>query len=188
MIMGVQIYWLDEAEPEYTVYDFDNYRYYEGSNLQVGNKFPVMYSKLFYDGLKEEGHTDIVNLVRCAWAGSQKYGALVWSGDIDSSFESLRNQVAIGLNMAIAGIPWWTTDIGGFHGGLNTDESFRECLIRWFQFGVFSPVFRMHGGDREPHTLPLAKEGGGRMPSGAGTEVWEYGGKKHMRFYQNTWF
>lgn len=171
---GIQIFWLDEAEPEYTVYDFDNYRYYEGSNLQVGNLYPLMYSKLFYDGLKKEGHTDIINLVRCAWAGSQRYGALVWSGDIDSSFESLRNQVAIGLNMAMAGIPWWTTDIGGFHGGLNTDESFRECLIRWFQFGVFSPVFRMHG-DREPHTLPLSKEGGGRMPSGAGTEVWEYG-------------
>lgn len=175
---GIRTFWLDEAEPEYSVYDFDNYRYYEGSNLQVGNKYPLMYSKGFYDGLIKEGHEDVINLVRCAWAGSQKYGALVWSGDIDSSFESLRNQLAIGLNMGLSGIPWWTTDIGGFHGGINTEEWFRELMIRWFQFGAFSPIFRMHG-DREPHSLPLSSEGGGRMPTGAGTEVWQYGSQAY---------
>ena len=117
---------------------------------------------------------DIVNLVRCAWAGSQKFGALVWSGDVDSSFESLRNQLAIGLNMGMAGIPWWTSDIGGFHGGVNTDPSFRECLVRWFQLAVFSPVLRMHG-DREPHGKPLGDRGGGLCPSGAGNEIWSFG-------------
>lgn len=172
--LGIEIFWLDEAEPEYTVYDFDNYRYYEGTNLQVGNYYPVAYSKLFYDGLINEGKDKIINLVRSGWAGSQKYGALIWSGDIDSSFESLRNQVRIGLNMGLAGIPWWTTDIGGFHGGKNDNKSYRELIIRWFQFGAFSPIFRMHG-DREPHSAPLGVEGGGRMPSGAATEVWEYG-------------
>jgi alpha-D-xyloside xylohydrolase len=71
-----------------------------------------------------------LNLLRCAWAGSQRYGALVWSGDIDTTFRTLREQFAIGLSMAMAGIPWWTTDIGGFHGGDQNDPDYRELIIR----------------------------------------------------------
>jgi alpha-D-xyloside xylohydrolase len=171
---GVRIFWLDEAEPEYAVYDFDHYRYHLGPNLQVGNIYPLKYAQGFYEGMAAEGQQDIVNLLRCAWAGSQRYGALVWSGDIDSSFESLRNQLAAGLNMSLAGIPWWTTDIGGFHGGVNSDPSFRECLVRWFQFATFSPVLRMHG-DREPHGKPLSDRGGGKCVSGAPNELWSFG-------------
>ena len=115
---GIKIFWLDEAEPEYSVYDFDNYRYHLGPNVQIGNIYPKCYAQTFYEGMEAQGQKNIVNLLRCAWAGSQKYGALVWSGDIHSSFESLRNQFAAGLNMGMAGIPWWTTDIGGFHGGI----------------------------------------------------------------------
>jgi alpha-D-xyloside xylohydrolase len=171
---GVRIFWLDEAEPEYAVYDFDNYRYHLGPNLQVGNIFPFKYAQGFYEGMTAEKQENIINLVRCAWAGSQRFGTLVWSGDIDSSFESLRVQLAAGLNMGLAGIPWWTTDIGGFHGGVNTDPPFRECLIRWFQFATFSPVLRMHG-DREPHSKPLSTTGGGKCSSGAPNEVWSFG-------------
>jgi alpha-D-xyloside xylohydrolase len=171
---GVRIFWLDEAEPEYAVYDFDHYRYHIGPNLQVGNIYPLKYAQGFYEGMAAAGQENIVNLLRCAWAGSQRYGALVWSGDIDSSFESLRNQLAAGLNMGLAGIPWWTTDIGGFHGGVNDDPSFRECLIRWFQFATFSPVLRMHG-DREPHSKPLSTTGGGKCVSGAPNELWSFG-------------
>ena len=69
---GVKIFWLDEAEPEYTVYDFENYRYHLGPNVQVGNVYPVMYAQAFFDGMKKEGQENIVNLLRCAWAGSQK--------------------------------------------------------------------------------------------------------------------
>lgn len=171
---GVQLFWLDEAEPEYTIYDFDNYRYYAGTNLQVGNLYPVMYAKTFYDGMKAAGQKNIVNLLRCAWAGSQKYGALVWSGDIASSFESMRNQLTAGLNMGIAGIPWWTTDIGGFHGGDPNDEQFRELFIRWFQWGTFCPVMRLHG-DREPRQPQLGTTGGSSCCSGAPNEIWSYG-------------
>jgi len=171
---GVRIFWLDEAEPEYSVYDFDNYRYHAGTNLRVGNIYPRTYAQGFYEGMSAQQGTDIVNLVRCAWAGSQKFGELVWSGDVDSSFESLRNQLAIGLNMGMAGIPWWTSDTGGFHGGVNTDPSFRECLVRWFQFAAFSPVLRMHG-DREPHEKPLSDKGGGLCASGASNEIWSFG-------------
>lgn len=82
-----------------------------------------------------EGQQEIVSLARCAWAGSQRYGALLWSGDINSKWEDFRRQISAGLNVGCAGIPWWTTDIGGFIGGVNDDPKFRELLIRWFQWG-----------------------------------------------------
>ncbi|MBE7720763.1 glycoside hydrolase family 31 protein [Lacrimispora indolis] len=171
---GIRIFWLDEAEPEYSVYDFDNYRYYLGPNVQIGNIYPAMYAKTFFDGMKAEGQENIINLLRCAWAGSQKYGALVWSGDIHSSFGSLKNQLAAGLNMGIAGIPWWTTDIGGFHGGNPKDPAFQELLIRWFEYGTFCPVMRLHGY-REPLKEPMGTKGGAACVSGADNEVWSFG-------------
>jgi len=171
---GIKIFWLDEAEPEYTYYDFDLYRYHLGPDVQIGNIYPFMYAKTFFDGMKAAGQENIINLIRCAWAGSQRYGALVWSGDIHSSFESMRNQLAAGLNMGIAGIPWWTTDIGGFHGGNPDDPAFREVFIRWFEYGTFCPVMRLHG-DRDPHSEPLGTKGGGICNSGADNEVWSYG-------------
>ncbi|MDR0400289.1 MAG: glycoside hydrolase family 31 protein [Treponema sp.] len=170
---GIRIFWLDEAEPEYSVYDFDHYRYHLGPDLQIGNIYPLMYAKTFFDGMRKAGQGQVLNLLRCAWAGSQRYGALVWSGDIHSSFASLRNQLAAGLNMAIAGIPWWTTDIGGFHGGVVGDPRFHELLIRWFQWGCFCPVMRLHG-DREPHKPPMGTEGGATCVSGADNEIWSY--------------
>lgn len=171
---GIKVFWLDEAEPEYSVYDFDNYRYYLGTDLQIGNIYPVDYAKAFYEGMEKEGQSNIVNLLRCAWAGSQRYGALVWSGDIASSFESMRNQLAAGLNMGIAGIPWWTTDIGGFHGGNPDDPKFRELFARWFEWGAFCPVMRLHG-DREPRQPQHGTTGGAACRSGAANEVWSYG-------------
>lgn len=171
---GIHVFWLDEAEPEYGSYDFDLYRYHAGTALETGNLYPLFYAKAFYDGLKAEGRDDIVNLIRCAWAGSARYGALVWSGDVDSSFRGLREQFAAGLNMGLAGIPWWTTDIGGFLGGNPDDPAFRECLVRWFEYGVFCPVCRLHG-ERLPHREPIGTTGGGKFFSGAGNEVWSFG-------------
>ncbi|KFY29506.1 hypothetical protein V493_02325 [Pseudogymnoascus sp. VKM F-4281 (FW-2241)] len=171
---GIKTFWLDEAEPEYTVYDFDNYRYHLGTNLEIGNIYPVDYARTFYEGMEAAGQENIVNLLRCAWAGSQKFGALVWSGDIASSWGSLRNQLSAGLNMGIAGIPWWTTDIGGFHGGDPNDEAFRELFARWFQWGTFCPVMRLHG-DREPRQPQQGTTGGASCASGADNEVWSYG-------------
>ena len=171
---GVRVFWLDEAEPEYTYYDFENYRYHLGPNVQVGNIYPLMYAKTFFDGMKAEGQENIINLLRCAWAGSQRYGALVWSGDIKSSFPSMKNQLAAGLNMAIAGIPWWTTDIGGFFGANINDPAFHELLIRWFQYGCFCPVFRLHGY-RWPLQPQYGTTGGASCISGAPNEVWSYG-------------
>ncbi|KAI0409103.1 glycosyl hydrolases family 31-domain-containing protein [Xylaria palmicola] len=171
---GIRIFWLDEAEPEYTHYDFDNYRYHAGPDLMVGNIYPLQYSRAFYEGMKRAGQERVVNLVRCCWAGSQKYGALLWSGDIASSWPSLRAQLSAGLNAGLAGIPWWTTDIGGFHGGDPRDPAFRELFLRWFQWGAFCPVFRLHG-DREPQQPRRGSTGGSHCLSGAANEVWSYG-------------
>lgn len=177
---GIHIFWLDEAEPElngepgYGGYEYEHYRYYKGADVEVGNVYPREYARMAYEGMQAEGQENIVNLLRCAWAGSQRYGALVWSGDIDSSFESLRNQLRAGLSMGIAGIPWWTTDIGGFHGGNIHDKGFREVFTRWFEFGAFCPVMRLHGF-REPIQEPMSAVRGGKCPSGTDNEVWSYG-------------
>ena len=173
---GIKCFWLDEPEPEYGPYDFDNYRYYAGPALPCTNIYPLMYVKGFYDGLKSEGETEVLSLVRCAWAGSQKYGALTWSGDIHSSFRAMREQLQAGLNMSVAGIPWWTSDIGGFLGGDISDPKFRELLVRWFEWGAFCPVFRMHG-ERSPwHEREEEFINGVRqLTSGQDNEVWSFG-------------
>jgi len=167
---GVSLFWLDVAEPEYNDYDFGNFRYHIGSNLEVGNIYPVLYSKTFYDGMKSEGIENPLNLVRSAWAGSARYGALLWSGDIDCTFESFRRQIKAGLSVILAGIPWWTTDIGGFHGADINDPDFKELLLRWFAYAVFCPVFRLHG-----YRLPFGEVGPDEIGSGADNEVWSYG-------------
>ncbi len=173
---GIDMFWLDEAEPEYSAYDYENYRHYTGPALKVGNSYPREHAMAFYEGMRAEGQTDIVNLLRCAWVGSQKYAALVWSGDIRSSFAALRDQLSAGLNIGIAGIPWWVSDTGGFFGDVR-DEHFNELLVRWFQFSTFCPVLRMHG-DRGPHDIPNLSDldyGGGFSETGRPNELWSYG-------------
>ena len=173
---GIRVFWLDEAEPEYGPYDWDNYRYWAGPGLQCTNFYPVGYAKGFYDGLKAQGENEVMSLVRCAWAGSQKYGVLTWSGDVHSSWRSMREQLQAGLNMCVAGIPWWTSDIGGFLGGNIQDPQFRELLVRWFAWGCFCPVFRMHGErspwyEREEEFINNVRQ----LTSGQDNEVWSFG-------------
>ncbi|HIX29554.1 MAG TPA: family 31 glucosidase, partial [Candidatus Blautia stercoravium] len=167
---GARLFWLDVAEPEYTTYQFENYRYYLGTNLEIGNSYPKFYTQGFFEGMMEEGDRQPVNLVRSAWAGSARYGALVWSGDIVSNFECFYRQVRAGLSMAIAGIPWWTTDIGGFHGARGDDPVFRELFVRWFAYGCFSPVMRLHGNRN-----PQMDFEGDAIGSGSPNEIWSFG-------------
>lgn len=161
---GIKIWWLDACEPEFFPQDAANLRYSMGGGAEVSNIYPIMHQKAFYDGMRKEGEQDIVTLCRSAWVGSQKYGAAVWSGDIMSTFESLQKQVRAGLNISVSGIPWWTTDIGGFVGGNIDSEYFRELIVRWFQYGVFCPLFRLHG----------ARESD-QFPSMAPNEAWSFG-------------
>jgi len=172
--LGIENFWLDEAEPEFIPYDYERYRYHIGPVSEIGNVFPREYERLFYEGLQAEGRDDIVSLCRCAWVGSQRYGALVWSGDIHSNYEDFRKQICAGIHMGLSGIPWWTTDIGGFAGGNVNDPGFQELLIRWFQYATFLPVMRMHG-NRHPQTDIYNKAGELREITGADNEIWSFG-------------
>jgi alpha-D-xyloside xylohydrolase len=165
---GIQLWWADACEPEIKRSQQSNLRYHAGPGLEVGNLYPRENSRMFFEGMQAEGLTDVVTLNRSAWAGSQRYGAVLWSGDIFPTFESLRSQIAAGLNAAVSGIPWWNSDIGGFHGGDPTSPDYRELMIRWFQFGAFSPIMRLHGV-RDPST-PFAPG-----MTGAPNEIWSYG-------------
>lgn len=173
---GIDVFWLDESEPEYSAYDYDHYRYYAGPALKVSNAFALQHVKGFYEHQTAEGQQNVVNLTRCAWVGSQKYGVVVWSGDIKGNFASMRDQLAAGLHIGLAGIPWWNSDTGGFFGSVE-DPLFNELLIRWFQWAAFCPILRMHG-DREPHDIaPLAsgESGGGFCFTGRPNELWSFG-------------
>ena len=163
---GVKHFWLDTCEPELIPLEQDNTRYHLGNGREVAGLYPLMHQRAFYEGLKAEGEQAPLTLCRSAWAGSQRLGAAVWSADVRSSFDSLRRQVTGGLNIGLTGIPWWTTDIGGFYGGNIADPAFHELLVRWFQFGVFCPICRLHGVRR----MEGKKEG-----EWAPNEVWSYG-------------
>ncbi len=185
--LGFDGFWLDNSEPDLGVYDYENYRYCIGPALECSNLYPQMYSRIFNDPMKKISDKKFANLMRCAWAGSQKYNNVIWSGDIPSTFYSFKEQVMAGLSIGIAGIPWWTTDIGGFMTEDVKDPVFRQLLVRWYQFAVFSPVLRMHG-DRAPYTIPpldTRERGGGYMLTGQPNELWSYGEENYriMRDY-----
>jgi alpha-D-xyloside xylohydrolase len=165
---GIGIWWLDASEPEINPSHPSNLSFYAGPGAEVANIYPRDNSRLFAEGMKADGLPQTVLFSRSAWAGSQKFGTAVWSGDIPATWESLAVQVRAGLSIAMSGIAWWTTDIGGFHGGDASDPAYRELMIRWFQFGVFCPLFRLHG-DREPRTPT------GYMQTGGPNEPWSYG-------------
>jgi alpha-D-xyloside xylohydrolase len=170
---GIKVFWLDACEPETYPPDHANFRYRIGNGLEVAGLYPLLHQQAFYEGMRGEGEADVVNLCRSAWAGSQRYGAAVWSGDIPSTFDALRRSVPAGLNMALSGIPWWTTDIGGFMEGDVRTDYFKELIVRWFQYGVFCPLFRLHGV-----RLPLNGLYGAQS-SGADNEVWSFGEKAY---------
>ena len=165
---GIDVWWLDACEPELRPGFHANLRYHAGPGLEVGNMYPRENARAFFEGMAAEGLPPTVCLSRSAWAGSQRYGAALWSGDIPPTFASLRAQIRSGLNVAVSGIPWWTTDIGGFHGGDPGDPEYQELIVRWFQFGAFCPLFRLHG-NREP-TMPFGLE-----QTGGPNEAWSYG-------------
>lgn len=165
---GIKVFWLDACEPELVPADQQNLHYHAGPGLEVGTMYPRENSRAFYEGLRAEGIDDIVTMNRSAWAGSQRYGAALWSGDIRPDFPALKAQIRAGLNVSVSGIPWWNTDVGGFNGGDPDDPAYREVMVRWFQFGVFSPILRLHGY-RLPH-VALGPE-----MTGGPNELWSYG-------------
>ncbi len=147
--IGVDAWWLDTTEPE-TEGQEENiqlgHKIAAGSGDRYVNIYPLMTTGAVYDGQRSASDKKRVFILsRSAFAGDQRYGVTAWSGDINSDFFSFRRQIPAGLNFALSGIPYWTTDIGGFVSADPDDPAYRELFIRWFQYGTFTPILRVHG-------------------------------------------
>ena len=174
---GIKTFWLDEAEPEVHPQQPSHLKYHLGNGAQVAQLYPYYYAEAFYDGLKAEGEIPI-SLTRAAYPGSQKFGAIVWNGDIPSTFEALKMSIKSGLSMGMCGIPWWNSDIGGFLFGDIESDYFRELIVRWFQFGLFCPIMRLHGA-RKKQSDYVFRHPGIIEPSGGDNEIWSFGERNY---------
>lgn len=155
---GVDSWWMDAVEPENDA--LKGTKTYIGVGDFYRLTYPLMVSQAVYEGQREaSADKRVCILTRSAFSGQQRYGVINWSGDIGGTWDVFRNQIVAGLNFTITGLPYWTTDIGGFFRpghSQYTDEKFHELLTRWYQWGTFNPIFRMHGYQTE-------------------TEPWKYG-------------
>ena len=181
---GIRSFWLDACEPEMRPAHAEHVRTHLGNGAEMLSAYPFLHAKRYAEGLREAGAGDAVLLCRSTWAGGQRFPTILWSGDVWSTWEDYRAQVAAALHAAMSGIGWWTSDIGGFYEGHAGDPGFRELLVRWFEFGVFSPVCRLHGvrvPGGVPHSAPDGEVDYGRelfrvfTDSGGDNEVWSYG-------------
>lgn len=143
--LGIRTFWLDPCDDLHQIQDYGDAVYHIGQGLEVHGFFPVAHQKNIYEGLVSEGEDEVVTICRSSWAGSQRYGASPAAHDIMSSFTHLRMYMKAGLNLAMSGIPWGAAEIGGFVSPDNSSDQFLELMVRWYQYGVFTPVFRTHG-------------------------------------------
>jgi alpha-D-xyloside xylohydrolase len=149
---GVDGWWLDAPEPEINNMGFRGYTTPLGPGYEVYNAYPLMHSTGIYQGQRATTNDKrVVILTRSAYAGQQRNSAITWSGDIQATWETLKNQVPAGLNFSLSGLPYWNTDTGGFFGnraagnGDPANPQYQELFARWFQFSAFCPMFRVHG-------------------------------------------
>lgn len=169
---GIDGWWMDSTEPDHLDFkpeDFDT-KTYLGSFRKVRNAYPLMTVGGVY-GHQREATSDkrVMILTRSVFAGQQRYGANVWSGDVGSSWETLRRQVPAGLNFTLAGNPNFNSDIGGFFCGhynksyadgfAPRNPMFQELYVRWLQFGAFNPMMRSHGADAPREIYQFGKKG-----------------------------
>lgn len=166
--IGVDGWWLDSSEPDHINVkdaDFDQPTYL-GSYRSVVNAFPLTHVGGVYNHQRATtSDKRVFILTRSAFVGQQRYGANTWSGDIQSTWESLGNQIPAALNFSLSGVPYWNADIGGFFagrwkkdGGENNPE-FRELYVRWLQFATFTPMMRSHGTDIPREIYNFGKPG-----------------------------
>jgi alpha-D-xyloside xylohydrolase len=150
--IGLDAWWMDTTEPETEGQEENillDHKLAAGSGNRYVNVYPLLDTQAVYQGQRSASDKKRVFILsRSAFAGSQRNGVTAWSGDINSDWLSFRRQIPAGLNFAVSGIPYWTTDIGGFVFGNPTDPAFRELFIRWFQYGTFNPILRVHGTRR----------------------------------------
>jgi alpha-D-xyloside xylohydrolase len=149
--IGVDAYWMDSTEPA-DLYAEEHGPMLAGAKTALGNgskyanMFPLMTTTAIYDGLRRQpGNKRVFILTRSAFTGMQRNAVSVWSGDTTTTFDALRRQIPAALNYSMSGLPYWTSDIGGFVGDNASNPAFRQLFVRWFEFGAFCPIFRAHG-------------------------------------------
>ena len=145
--LGIDAWWLDATEPEND--DLHNRTIYLGSGDEYRLAYPLFVTKTVYEGSRKDApEKRVMILSRSAYLGEQRNSVATWSGDIGNSWDTLRRQVTAGLDYAASGMPYWTTDTGGFFRPGRTqytDPAYRERFIRWLEFSTFSPLMRVHG-------------------------------------------
>jgi alpha-D-xyloside xylohydrolase len=147
--IGADAWWLDTDEPETEDRETNvlvNNKVALGSGARYANLYPLLTTTSVYEG--QRGASDqkrVFILSRSAFAGAQRNAITAWSGDVESNWLSFARQIPAGLNFALSGIPYWTTDIGGFIIGNPDNPAYRELFVRWFEYGTFCPIFRLHG-------------------------------------------
>lgn len=158
--LGIDGWWMDSTEPDHLSFkpeDMDN-KTALGSFRKVRNAYPLVTVGGVYDNQRAvSSDKRVFILTRSGFAGQQRYGANVWSGDVFTTWENFRNQIPAGLNFSMTGIPHWNSDIGGFFAGeynkswndgtASKNPLFQELYVRWMQFGAFNPMMRSHGTD-----------------------------------------
>ena len=147
--MGADAWWLDSDEPESEHRETNilaTDKVALGNGADYANMFPLMHTAGVYEGQRAASDQKRVFILsRSAFAGIQRNSVAAWSGDVESNWLNFRRQIPAGLNFELSGIPYWTTDIGGFVSGNPDDPSYRELFVRWFEYGAFCPIFRVHG-------------------------------------------
>lgn len=149
--LGIRTFWLDPSDDFHEIQEYDQVQYHIGPATEAHGYYPVAHQKNIYEGLISAGEKEVVTICRSSWAGSQRWGASPAAHDIFSSFEHLEEYMKAGLNLAMSGIPWGASEIGGFITTDNSSPRFHELMIRWYQYGVFTPVFRTHGDMTRPN-------------------------------------
>jgi alpha-D-xyloside xylohydrolase len=148
---GVDSWWMDATEPENDA--LHGQKIYLGLGDFYRLTYPLFVSRAVYEGQrKTTSEKRVCIITRSAFLGQQRYGTINWSGDVGGNWDAYRKQIVAGLNYSITGMPYWTTDIGGFFRpdkSQYTDEMYQELLIRWYQWGAFNPIFRIHGFQSE---------------------------------------
>jgi len=147
--IGADAWWLDTDEPETEGREASvlvNNKVALGSGARYANLYSLMTTKSVYEGQRSASDQKRVFILsRSAFAGAQRNAITAWSGDVESNWLSFARQIPAGLNFELSGIPYWTTDIGGFIIGNPDDPAYRELFVRWFEYGAFCPIFRLHG-------------------------------------------
>jgi alpha-D-xyloside xylohydrolase len=147
--MGADAWWLDTDEPETEGQEtniLETSKVAIGSGARYANLFPLMTTSAVYQGQRSASDQKRVFILsRSAFAGAQRNSITAWSGDVESNWLSFQRQIPAGLNFELSGLPYWTTDIGGFVTGYPDDPAYRELFVRWFEYGAFCPIFRVHG-------------------------------------------